>query len=214
MKQILPMMFMAFLMLPDAGEGKLLRAGTCGGCHIRSFDGWQTSGHAKSVSSEEFRLSLKRYLLKAGRDDGSFCFRCHAPAILITGEAFTATEEILRGRGSREGVTCIVCHSVESVKGGIAKYDPGDISAYHRVKDLESIDRQALCSSCHRDYGSFENDTSVEADKKGFFRKIALIFGDIINKGSKKEVDHSFRESAPGHDKAWKCPGLEGLEEK
>lgn len=211
---LLGMTFLAAI--PSWSEAKLLRAGTCGGCHVKNFNGWHASGHAKSVSGKEFKRSLERHLLKEERDDGSFCFRCHAPVILMTGEAFKATKEILRGKASREGVTCVVCHSVESVKGGIAIYAPGDISAYHKVKNLKFIDREALCTTCHGSYNFDTNDEPSEAGKKGFFTSITLKFEKLIGKGSKKETDHRFKGTVSEHDETGGCPGLtdpEGVEE-
>ncbi len=115
-----------FLSYTAAGAAVLPRAGTCGGCHVENFNGWQSSAHAFSVSSTEFRSAFKAYLKREDTDDGGFCFRCHAPAILISGGVFEATKRVLKGRSPGAGVTCIVCHSVESVKDGRAVRDPGE----------------------------------------------------------------------------------------
>src|SRR6185503_5655544 len=75
-------------------------AGRCGECHGKMYDEWETSAHAKSVSSPIYVASL------ANAKDRDTCDHCHAP---LGPEGATVTTE---------GVTCDVCHTLREPKPG------------------------------------------------------------------------------------------------
>ncbi len=194
--------------LSTAQAAGLPRAGTCGACHTANFDGWSSSAHARSTSNDRFRSALKRYLVEQDTDDGGFCFRCHAPIILISGGSFKATRELLMGRTPRNSVTCVVCHSVESIKDGKAIYDPGDSRAYHRVRDLRSIKRERLCRTCHSVY---KPALRVEADHEqdrpsGFISRLRRSAGG----GTPEKIDHGFPGVVVTATEDGSCPGTGG----
>lgn len=195
------------LALPLYAAAGTPRAGTCGGCHVENFSDWSSSAHSRSVSTERFRSALSDYLLKEGTDNGGYCFRCHAPAILISGGGFKATKRLMRGRGSSEGVTCIVCHSVESIKDGRAVYDPGGVPGYHRVKDLRSLDKESLCTTCHRSY----KPESAGADiTEGRIKGLASKFGRMVSTKNITHSDHKFSGATVMSAEDGFCPGIEG----
>ena len=202
----------ALLTTPDdAWSAVFHRAGTCGGCHVESFDGWSSSVHAESISSERFRSCLSGYLSKENTDSGGYCFRCHAPAVLISGKVFEATEAMVKGVSADEGVSCIVCHSVESVKEGRAVYEPGTSSGYHMVKDLTRLDRARLCTTCHGSYKRLDPaQSSVEADE-GFWNGIFSGLGRAVGTETLKKIDHSFSGATVATDKHWACPDMPDL---
>ncbi len=184
----------------------LPRAESCGSCHVSNFDTWQDSAHANSVNSQLFRRCLEDYLEKKQTNSGTYCFDCHAPGEVISGNAFIATSDVLKGRTHRGGVTCITCHSVESVVNGKAVYDPGDTHGYHSVTDLQSIKREALCLSCHGTY------TSTHSTKKviepGFFAGLIASISGVVSTKSGAQTDHLFTESVVANEGHWACPDI------
>lgn len=183
---ILLVMFLTFSV---ARAEVLPRAGTCGGCHTESFEGWGASAHARSTSSKAFRRGLKTYLLEEGTDSGAYCFRCHAPGVFISGGVFEFTRAVLKEDVPGGGVTCVVCHSVEAVKDGGVVYDLGESPGYHRVKDLRSIERKELCTTCHSVYKEESKTESAEASETS---------------------DHTFPGVIVAYEEDGVCPGMKG----
>ena len=192
------------ILLSGGAQAGLPRAGTCGGCHVENFRDWRSSAHSRAVSGERFRKALKEYLLRHDTDEGGFCFRCHAPGVLITGGVFEATEDIVRGRPHVEGVGCAVCHSVETVKDGVAVYDPGESRGYHGVKDLRSIDKEGLCNTCHSSYRAVEREEAAE--KKGLLAGVFSWLGRMVGVGASNKIDHTFSGTIVPEDES--CPGM------
>ena len=190
---------------PAAGTAKTLRAGTCGACHVENYDSWQDSAHSRSILSDDFRKALKNYLLVEGKKEALFCFNCHAPTINISGNEFQATRNILKGKPVKTGVTCIVCHGVESIRKGITIYDTANISSYHIVNDLKNIDKESLCSTCHSSELKF---VKVETEEEGFLKNIAVKAGLFRDKKSKIKTDHKFLNTFADAGEENKCPGL------
>lgn len=184
----------------------LPRAESCGSCHVSNFDTWQDSAHANSVNSHNFRRCLEDYLEKEQTNSGTYCFECHAPAEVISGNVVIATSDVVKGRTHRGGVTCFTCHSVESVVNGKAVYDPGDIHGYHSVTDLKSIKREALCSSCHDTYMS--TLSTQEVTEPGFFAGLIASISDVVRTKSGAQTDHRFTESIVANEGHWACPDI------
>ena len=184
----------------------LPRAESCGSCHVSNFDTWQDSSHANSVSSSGFRSCLKNYLEKENTNSGAYCFECHAPGEVISGDVFAATRDMVKGKTHRGGVTCVACHSVESVENGKAVYDPGDIHGYHSVKDLRSVNRAALCSTCHSTYKS--THSVKERIEPGFFQGLFASIADLVSTKNEARTDHRFTESMVANEGHWLCPDI------
>ena len=204
MRHVLPFMII-LIMLSSAEAAVLPRAGACGSCHVDNFREWKSSAHARSIIGEGFRKALKEHLLREGTDEGGFCFRCHAPELIISGDIFEATKRVLNGKAQTEGVTCVVCHSVESIKEGKLIYDPGDFPGYHRVKDLMSLDRAGLCATCHSFYK--QKDT-VKEEKSGFFMRHVSRVTELFHAKRHKESGHSFSDSIIVEKEGKGCPGV------
>ncbi|HEC11753.1 MAG TPA: hypothetical protein ENI80_00620 [Acidiferrobacteraceae bacterium] len=201
-----PLVICLFLLAPSqAVQAKgLPRAESCGSCHVSSFDAWQYSAHANSINSNDFRGCLEGYLEKENTNSGAYCFKCHAPGEVISGDVFAATSDVVKGKTYRDGVTCVVCHSVESVENGKAVYDPGDIHGYHSVKDLRLVNREALCSTCHSIYKTIRS--VKERAKPGFFQGLFASLGGLVGTKNKAQTDHRFAESVVANEGHWACP--------
>lgn len=193
-----------FVMSLSAHARGLPRAESCGSCHVYNFDTWEKSAHANSINSKNFRSCLNNYLEKEKTGNGTYCFECHAPGEVISGNTFAVTNDILKGKKHRDGITCVACHSVESIENGKAVYDPGDIHGYHRVKDLKSINREALCSTCHNSYQSTQ--AAKEKTEPDFMQEIYMSLGGLVSTRHKTKTDHTFPQSQVTNKKHWDCP--------
>lgn len=181
----------------------LPRAESCGSCHVSNLDTWQDSAHANSVNSSGFRNCLTSYLEKEKTNSGAYCFECHAPGVVISGDVFASTRDVVKGKMHHDGVTCVACHSVESIENGKAVYDPGGIHGYHSIKDLKSIDRGKLCSTCHGRYKS--THPVKEKMQPGFFE---ILYTSLIGTKDKTIIDHRFIESVVANEEHWSCPDI------
>jgi hypothetical protein len=184
----------------------LPRAESCGSCHVSDFDTWQASAHANSITSVGFRSCLENYLEKKNTHSGAYCFECHAPGEVISGDVFAATHDVVKGKIYRDGVTCVACHSVESVENGKAVYDPGDIHGYHSVKDLRSVNRAALCSTCHGRYQFLL--PAKEKLEPGFFAGLYASLVGLVSTKNNSITDHRFSESVVANEGHWACPDI------
>lgn len=205
MRPVVIFLFLFAVSLAVQAKG-LPRAESCGSCHVSNFDTWQDSAHANSVNSRGFRSCLENYLEKENTNSGAYCFECHAPGEVISGDVFAATNDVVKGKTHRDGVTCVACHSVESVEDGKAVYDPGGIHGYHSVKDLKSVNRAALCSTCH---GSYQSTQSVKENvEPGYFEDLYASLGGLVSTKNKIITDHRFAESVVSNEEHWACPDI------
>lgn len=202
MRLIVMLLFLLTTSLTVQSRG-LPRAEGCGSCHVSNFDTWEASAHADSISSRDFRSCLEDYLEEEGTDSGSYCLECHAPGEVISGDVFAATRDIVKGKVHRDGVTCVACHSVESIEEGKAVYDPGGINGYHSVKDLKSVDREALCLTCHSRYQS--TSPVAEETGTGFFEGLYASLSGVVRIRNKTIIDHRFVESVVESEGHWEC---------
>jgi len=139
----------AFAPPADARARKLFITGSgrCGECHVKMWDEWQSSAHAKAATSEVYKASL------VSANDPS-CARCHAPI------ASEAPRDIV----ASEGVTCDVCHTMREPRpareGGawrlavddMVKYGPRcDLKDhyFHRMGCSPEHKTSELCGTCH-----------------------------------------------------------------
>jgi hypothetical protein len=134
---------------PDASSRKLFITGSgrCGECHEKMFDEWESSAHAKGMTS-----SLYVATVAASKD--ATCDRCHGPLAAV------AAKDLLVS----EGVTCDVCHTLRdpkpNVEGGswrlavddMVKYGPRcDLKDhyFHRMGCSPEHRAAEICGTCH-----------------------------------------------------------------
>jgi hypothetical protein len=133
----------------DASNRKVFVTGSgrCGECHEKMFDEWETSAHARAVTSELYKTSVA-----AAKDPT--CERCHAPL----------ADEVPRDAVVTEGVTCDVCHTLRdpkpSVDGGswrlaiddMVKFGPRcnlKDHYFHRMGCSPEHETAEICGTCH-----------------------------------------------------------------
>lgn len=101
----------------------------CGACHPKQYQEWRGSMHAYAMTSPVFLAFNRTLQERTSGTLGTFCVRCHTPIGITLGEG-PLLPNAKRRAISMEGVTCIVCHSIERVQGkvnGEIPFSPGVI---------------------------------------------------------------------------------------
>lgn len=97
---------------------RLKHAESCGmeGCHVEITRQWNESAHHQSGSTKLYQALIPYVDKASGRDTVRFCSGCHAPVALLTGELDDGKKIVdLNSVGQKEGINCIVCHSITDV---------------------------------------------------------------------------------------------------
>ena len=86
----------------------------CGveGCHAEIVREWQPSAHRYSSMSPFFQAVQGAMAANNGPESTRYCGGCHDPIALFSGSKNLYSED-LSAYGYREGVSCVVCHSIE-----------------------------------------------------------------------------------------------------
>jgi hypothetical protein len=138
----------------------------CAGCHPVQHAEWKGSLHSRAHNDGLYLAFAKRARAEGGEAMYRFCSGCHAPAAVASGE-------IPGGKGREtthhtdDGVGCVVCHSVASMKtlhaGGGADgsivlgtgevmygpiADPSKTPA-HGSEHSALHEKAEFCSNCH-----------------------------------------------------------------
>jgi Flp pilus assembly protein TadD len=149
-------------------------AAYCGHCHQAAYHEWRQSLHANSFRTPFYRTSVNILIRTKGIAYARHCDSCHNPIAVLSGALTPGSHE--DRSYDRDGVTCMTCHSIQSVasKLGNGSYVMGvpavmvDESGKRipgMVPDSEilaHLDRHAkavmqdfyktpeFCSSCHK----------------------------------------------------------------
>lgn len=85
----------------------------CGHCHKEAYHQWRQALHSNSFRSPFYRRSVNVLLRTKGVEYARHCDSCHNPVAVLAG----ALDSHYTGDRSfdRDGVTCMVCHSIQSV---------------------------------------------------------------------------------------------------
>jgi hypothetical protein len=109
-------------------EDQYPSASKCAVCHKKIYDEWSSSNHAYSGLSPMFH-KFENAINSLAPTINSFCVRCHQSVGTTMGEARN-TDLWDRAPVSREGVTCVTCHRVDTQYGkvnGERRINPGTI---------------------------------------------------------------------------------------
>ncbi|WP_345989486.1 multiheme c-type cytochrome [Sulfurimonas sp. HSL1-2] len=167
----------------------------CKACHATIVNEWAGSYHAKShyKHDEYLRQSMEYYARKTRKPINAVkveCAACHNPRVAVTKTDINYQIDVLMGldEGSEvnaavsdstlsEGVNCLVCHNVDSIKHDLPadkrgvhriQWNPVGImsgpiedakSPYHKTqyRDFFGKDPKQLCFVCHANDRSAEN---------------------------------------------------------
>ncbi len=146
---------------------EMLSPTTCARCHVRHFNDWTESMHAKASDDPVFIAMNERGQRETDHKLGTFCVKCHAPMAVRDGK----TKDGLN-LGSLppyyKGVTCFFCHTIDSVD---ASHNNGSVdlatdlvmrgeipdpvansahaSTYSTFHDDGQRDSATMCGTCH-----------------------------------------------------------------
>ncbi len=144
---------------------RLAKTDDCATCHADVASHWMHSAHAyASFDNPWYRAGVDRFREERGNEASRFCAGCHDPLLLLSGDIdheVTPENDL-----AYAGITCLVCHSVEStLPDGNASLamtdhavlipdpaDPEEIEAHRARLTMEPLRSAKLCGSCHRSF--------------------------------------------------------------
>lgn len=155
----------SFMVAPALDVSRLAKVDDCVDCHGDVASHWMSSVHAyASFDNPWYRASIDEFRQRRGEKESRFCAGCHDPLLLMSGDIDTevAPDNAL----AYAGITCLVCHSVESTRpdgnGSFTLTDepvlipdpakPEEIDAHRARLTMEPLRSAALCGSCHRSF--------------------------------------------------------------
>jgi len=137
----------------------------CVDCHSDVASHWTNSTHAyASFDNPWYRASIDEFRQERGERESRFCAGCHDPLLLVSGDidrSVTPDNDL-----AYAGITCLVCHSVESTRpDGNASFSltdqavllpdpakPEEIETHRARLTMKPLRTAALCGSCHRSF--------------------------------------------------------------
>src|SRR5204863_477916 len=145
----------------------------CGTCHTDAHAQWRQSAHGNAFREPFYQKNVKDLQSQRGIEFTRHCEACHNPAALFTG-ALTKHAKVKRPFDD-DGVSCIACHSIQSVDGhGIGGYVMGepallvkedgtrllagvsdqqildDIPSHRRAMMRPLLKTPEFCGACHK----------------------------------------------------------------
>lgn len=150
---------------PIVDVSRLAKTDDCTDCHADVASHWINSVHAyASFDNPWYRAGVDQFRAERGKEESRFCAGCHDPLLLLSGDIdreVTPDNEL-----AYAGITCLVCHSVESTRpDGNASFtltdepvlipdpaNPEEIEAHRARLTMQPLRSAALCGSCHRSF--------------------------------------------------------------
>jgi Tfp pilus assembly protein PilF len=180
----------------------------CGTCHTDAHTQWRQSAHGNAFREPFYQKNVKDLISQKGIEFTRHCESCHNPAALFTG-ALTKNTKVKRPFDD-DGVSCIACHSIQSVNGrGIGGYVMGqpallvkedgtqmlagvtdqqildDIPSHRRAMMRPLLKSPEFCGACHK------SQVPRELNDYKFLR--AFMVADELQQSSfSKESPHPF----------------------
>lgn len=183
-------------------------AARCGTCHTDTHPQWRESAHANAFREPFYQKNVNDLIAQRDIAYTRHCESCHNPTALFTG-ALTDQPQFKNRPFDADGVSCIVCHSIESVNGrGIGGYTMGQPALLQKAdgtKQIEATDQEIIdnvadhkrammrdllkkpefCNACHK------SQVPHELNDYKFIRAFAV--GDELQMSSfSKESPHPF----------------------
>lgn len=180
----------------------------CGSCHTDAHPQWRESAHANAFREPFYQKNVNDLISQKNIAFTRHCESCHNPVALFSG-ALTDKPQFSNRSFDEDGVSCSVCHSIESVNGqGIGGYTMGQPALLEKkdgTKSVEATDQEILnnvedhkravmrdllkkpefCNSCHK--------SQVPHELNGYKFIRAFAVGDEWQMSSfSKESPHPF----------------------
>ncbi len=185
-----------------------ISAARCAKCHTDMHPQWRESAHRNSFRDPFYQKNVGDLIAQKNIAFTRHCESCHNPAALFSG-ALTDQPQFKNRPFDNEGVSCIVCHSIDSVSGkGIGGYTMGqpamiqkedgtklvdstdqeilnDISGHKRAMMRPLLKTPEFCGACHK------SQVPKELNDYKFIRAFAV--SDELQMSSfSKESPHPF----------------------
>ena len=180
----------------------------CGTCHTDAHAQWRQSAHGNAFREPFYQKNVKDLQNQKGIEFTRHCESCHNPAALFAG-ALTKNSHVKRPFDD-DGVSCIACHTIQSVNGrGIGGYVMGepaflvkedgtrllagvtdqqildDIPSHRRAMMRPLLKTPEFCGACHK------SQVPRELNDYKFLR--AFMVADELQQSSfSKESPHPF----------------------
>ncbi len=187
---------------------KFTAASRCGACHTDAHPQWRQSAHANAFREPFYQKNVKDLTKEKGIAFTRHCESCHNPIALFSG-ALTDKPQFKKRPFDEDGVSCIVCHSIESVNGrGVGGYVMGEpalletpdgtktsnvtdqqildnVPDHRRAMGKDIIKKPEFCGACHK------SQVPHELNDYKFIRAFAV--ADELQMSSfSKESPHPF----------------------
>jgi len=152
---------------------------SCGtaGCHEQILAEWKPSAHRYAAMDTLFQGIQAVMAKQNGPESTRYCGGCHDPISLFSGTKNVFTEKLTNLHGYKEGVSCLVCHSIRQtdIKGN-ANYVISQPSEYlwqwetegagrlvrdflirtypaeHRRLSKQMYKAPEYCAACHKQF--------------------------------------------------------------
>jgi hypothetical protein len=89
-------------------------AAYCGHCHQEAYHEWRQALHSNAFRTPFYRTSVNLLIRSKGIEYARHCDSCHNPVAVLSGALTTGAT--LDRSIDRDGVSCMVCHSIQSVQ--------------------------------------------------------------------------------------------------
>ncbi len=190
-----------------AGEN-FISAARCATCHTDMHPQWRESAHANAFREPFYQKNVEDLIKQKDIAFTRHCESCHNPAALFSG-ALTDKPQFKNRPFDDEGVSCIACHSIESVNlRGVGGYTMGQPALLQKADGTKLIDvtdqdilnnvndhkrammrpvlqKPEFCAACHK------SQVPHELNDYKFLRAFAV--GDELQMSSfSKESPHPF----------------------
>ncbi|NOT49456.1 MAG: tetratricopeptide repeat protein [Acidobacteria bacterium] len=180
----------------------------CVACHTDIHPQWRESAHANAFREPFYQKNVNDLTTKRNIAFTRHCESCHNPAALFSG-ALTDKPRFKDRPFDDDGVSCIACHSIQSVSGrGVGGYtmaEPAllvsesgerisnptdqdileDVPAHKRALMNDVLKKPEFCAACHK------SQVPKELNDYKFLRAFAV--GDELQMSSfSKESPHPY----------------------
>ena len=191
---------------------------SCAGCHAEAAAEWQSSPHAfGSFNNPVYRVVVDQFRSDVGKDASRFCGGCHDAALLVDGAM--SHEVAPTDSRAHGGVTCRVCHGIESTRpDGNGSYelasspipiprdgDEASLRAHKERMALPPLRTAQMCGGCHRSFLSPETGNPahlVGQDELGAWQQSAYAGAWLrasTNRSKRPNVGRATCRSKPLH---------------
>ena len=188
-------------------------ASKCGTCHERIYKEWSSSSHANAAISPVFH-KFEQKINDLAPTISNFCVRCHQTIGTTLGEPRDInTWE--RSQVSREGVTCVTCHRVDTAyykTNGQRRLKPGNIfqpvfgaNDNVNLKDVLAHQDSYKVTTDVKKRGKKIHTEALKNDQLSKSEFCASCHQVAINLGIKLEVVWDQYRGSPAHAQGVSC---------